>query len=137
MARLRVNLKGFHRVRKRLANGSIAEYHYAWRGGRRIWDRTKPYGVNSIEYVEAFRAATNALVESKGTFQEVIDEFLRSNDFAQLGERTKTDHRKNIVRPGGIDEEFGRAPATAFEDKRIRSESCAGATSSPRERATT
>lgn len=33
---MRVNLKGVHRVRKKLASGLYATYYYAWRGGPRI-----------------------------------------------------------------------------------------------------
>ncbi|TNC49031.1 hypothetical protein FHG66_12785 [Rubellimicrobium rubrum] len=122
MARVHVKLKGIHKVRKRLADGSLAEYHYAWRGGPRIWDRSKPFSVHSIDYVEAYRAATNSLIETRGTFQKVIDEFLSSSEFAQLGVRTQRDHRQNIVRPKGIEDVFGRAPIEAFEDKRIRAQ---------------
>jgi hypothetical protein len=30
---VRVQIKGIHKVRWRLANGEIAVYYYAWRGG--------------------------------------------------------------------------------------------------------
>src|SRR6056297_2143342 len=120
MARIRVDLKGLHRVRNCLANGQVAEYHYAWRGGPRIWDKSKPFRPGSVEYVEAFREATTRLHDHGGTFQEVIEAFLSSREFAGLGERTKKDHRKNIARPGGIEETFGKVPTKAFEDKRIR-----------------
>ena len=33
---MRVNLKGIHAVRKKLAGGREVIYHYAWRGGPRI-----------------------------------------------------------------------------------------------------
>jgi hypothetical protein len=33
---MRVQLKGIHRVRYRLASGDIATYYYAWRGGPRL-----------------------------------------------------------------------------------------------------
>lgn len=122
VARIRVHLKGIHRVRKTLADGTSAEYHYAWRGGPRIWDKSMAYGKNSIEYVEAFRHATVARTVTKDMFQDIINEFFQSTDFAKLGERTRKDHWKNVARPGGIEEEFGKAPIQAFEDKRIRAE---------------
>lgn len=100
----------------------IAEYHYAWRGGPRFWDLSKPFKVDSFEYAAAYRAATSSRIDPQGTFQAVINEFLDSNEFGQLGERTKTDHRKNIVRSKGIEEVFGKAPMQAFEDKRIRAQ---------------
>lgn len=122
VGRVLVNLKGVHRVRKILADGSSVEYHYAWRGGPRIWDNSKSFGKNSIEYVEAFRAATTARTQTKGTFQNVIDEFFESAEFAALADRTRKDHRINVARKGGIEAEFGKAPIEAFEDKRIRAE---------------
>lgn len=33
---MRVLLKGVHKVRYRLAGGTVATYYYAWRGGPRI-----------------------------------------------------------------------------------------------------
>ena len=35
-ADMRVQLKGVHRVQKRLAGGRIRTYYYAWRGGPRL-----------------------------------------------------------------------------------------------------
>lgn len=122
MGRIRIVLKGIHRVRKRLAGGGTAEYHYAWRGGLRFWDNSMPFGIHSIEYVEAHKAATAIRIETAGTFSEVIEEFLGSREFAGLSERTRKDHRTNIVRNGGIEAEFGRAPTSAFGDSRIRTE---------------
>mgnify|MGYP003674209253 CR=1 FL=1 len=120
MAKLRVHLKGVHRVRKTLADGTRVEYHYAWRSGPRIWDQSKLYGQNSIEYVEAFRAALNAHTQTKGTFQDIVDAFFASSEFLALGDRTKKDHWYSVARDGGIEAEFGKAPISAFEDRRIR-----------------
>lgn len=115
-------MKGIHCVRKILADGSSVEYHYAWRGGPRIWDKLKDFGINSIEYVEAFRAACNVQSEARGTFQEIIDAFFASAEFANLGERTQKDHWNNVARKEGIEAEFGKAPIQAFEDTRIRNQ---------------
>jgi integrase len=118
-------MKGVHRVRKRLASGQLAEYHYAWRGGPRFWDNTMEPRVGSMEYIDLYReiiASHRAGPNPKGTFQEIINEFLDSSDFASLGDRTRKDHKKNIIKKGGIAEEFGNAPIAAFEEKRIRKE---------------
>lgn len=66
MARVRIDLKGIHRVRKRLANGALAEYHYAWRGGPRFWDSTKPFGKDSVEYVDAYQQIMRKRKPSEG-----------------------------------------------------------------------
>jgi integrase len=125
VARVRVNLKGVHRVRKRLASGALAEYHYAWRGGPRFWDNSMEIRPHSLDYVDAYRAACadrSAVRNVRGTFQEVINEFLTSSDFAKLGDRTRADHRKNVMHERGIEAEFGDAPIAAFEERRIRAE---------------
>ena len=107
---VRVLLSHIHRVRKRLANGTVTEYHYAWRGGPKIWDKKAPFKVGSVDYVEAYRRAHDIRQDTKGSFQSVIDEFLASQEFLRLGERTRTDHRKNLIAANGIEKEFGKAP---------------------------
>lgn len=119
---VRVNLPHVHRVRKRLASGAVAEYHYAWRGGPKIWDKSAPFRIGSVEYLEAYRRAHDLRQETKGTFQAIIDEFLESQEFLRLGERTRTDHRKNLIAQNGIEKEFGKAPISAFDHPRIRVE---------------
>lgn len=119
---VRVRLSHIHRVRKRLANGTVTEYHYAWRGGPKIWDKKAPFKVGSVDYVEAYRRAHDIRQDVKGTFQSVIDEFLASQEFLRLGERTRTDHRKNLIAANGIEKEFGKAPISAFDHPRIRVE---------------
>jgi hypothetical protein len=51
---MRVNLKGVHRVRKKLATGLYATYYYAWRGGPRIEAKFGP-----PEFHPAYVAAHN------------------------------------------------------------------------------
>ncbi|MCW3784191.1 tyrosine-type recombinase/integrase [Defluviimonas salinarum] len=117
---VKVSLKGIHRVRKRLADGRMAEYHYAWRGGPRIWDRTSPFRVGSIDYLEVYQRATTARQDVKGTFREIIEAFLSSREFAELSERTRQDHKKNIAQNDGIEARFGSAPIAVFESPKIR-----------------
>ena len=112
-------------MRKRLSSGALAEYHYAWRGGPRFWDNTMEFRVGSMEYIDAYRetiAANSVGANARGTFQEVINEFLNSKTFRDLAPRTQHDHRKNIMHEKGIEAEFGSAPIAAFEQKRIRTE---------------
>jgi integrase len=125
VAKIRVNMKGVHRVRKRLSTGQMTEYHYAWRGGPCFWVKSSGILVGSMEYIDAYREALASRVMPgtvKGTFQEVINEFFASSDFAKLGARTQHDHRKNVMHEKGIEAEFGKAPIGAFENKRIRTE---------------
>ena len=123
MPKIRVDMKGVHRVAKRLATGERIEYHYAWRGGPRFWDTRSGSRVGSMEYIDSYReviAAHAVRPTAKGTFQEVIDKFIASSTFRNMGERTRKDHIKRIVHSQGIEATFGAAPIAAFEDKRIR-----------------
>ena len=123
MTRVNVHLKGVHRAAKRLADGRLVQYHYAWRGGPRFWVSTSGIRVGSMAYIDAYRevcAAHAARHCTKGTFQEVIDAFVASGTFADLGERTRHDHLKNIANPQGIEQKFGTYPIATFNDPRIR-----------------
>ncbi|MEY8801897.1 tyrosine-type recombinase/integrase [Leisingera sp. XS_AS12] len=107
-------------MRKTLADGTHAEYHYAWRGGPLFWSHDSVCRRDGIEYVEAWQKACQAKRDVRGSFQEIINEFTNSSDFARLAARTRRDHLHNLARPGGIEEEFGAAPIMAFENARIR-----------------
>lgn len=117
---VKVTLKGVHRVRKRLATGQRIEYHYAWRGGPCIWRTGRDFAVGSIDYIAAYQEAQTVKRDVKGTFSEIIEEFLASSDFKNMAPRTQLDHKKNIVRKDGIEAKFGEAPIAAFESTKIR-----------------
>ncbi|SFL38532.1 hypothetical protein SAMN04488004_11669 [Loktanella salsilacus] len=74
----------FHRLgRSNTIIGTVVEHHYAQRGGPRIWDWPSTYGPNTVEYVEAYRAATTAKTAVvKGSFQDIINEFFELKDFS-------------------------------------------------------
>ncbi|UXU73664.1 MULTISPECIES: tyrosine-type recombinase/integrase [unclassified Paracoccus (in: a-proteobacteria)] len=119
----RVKLQGINRVRKRLADGSVREHHYAGRGkgAVKFWDSASPVRVGSPEYVEAFARASRISTPAKGKFRSVILRFLESQDFSGLAQRTQSDMRKSFFHPtNGIDQKFGDAPLAAFDDPRIR-----------------
>jgi integrase len=116
----RVQMKGVHRVRKRLARGGVIEYHYAWRGGPKFWDSTMPFRKNTIDYVAALKEKLDARKDPGDSFQTLINAFFESSDFRRLAPRTQRDHRVNVSRPGGIEERFGTAPLKVFDDVRIR-----------------
>lgn len=107
---VRVDLKGIHRMKKRLASGALVEYHYAYRGGPLIWKTGHPYAIGSRDYVAAFRDAANTS-KAAGLFREVIREFQSSAEWKKLAPRTKTDYSRWLNR---IDEKFGEAPIGAF-----------------------
>ena len=122
---VRVNLKGIHRVRMKLADGTRREYHYAWRGkgAPKFWDSASGIAMGSPEYLAALAACAPAATAAKGKFREAIIDFLDSADFTSLAPRTQSDMRKSIFHSkSGIDSKFGSAPIAAFNDPRIRAQ---------------
>lgn len=119
----RITLKGIHRVRMKLRDGTVREYHYAWRGkgAPKFWSSESAVKVGSAEYLAALAECAPKGEMSKGLFREVILGFLASQDFGKLSPRYRKDietsvrHSKN-----GIDHKFGTAPIAAFSDPRIR-----------------
>ncbi|NOW44351.1 integrase [Novosphingobium sp. SG751A] len=112
---MRVNLKGVHRVRKRLASGLFATYYYAWRGGPRIEAK---FGTPEFHqaYVMAHEARRNRPVD---TLNAVFRAFEQSSDYAALADRTRKDYAKHLRH---IEAEFADFPITALADRRTRGE---------------
>lgn len=110
---MRVVLKGIHTVRKTLASGEVATYHYAWRGGPRLL--SKP---NTPEFVAEFaeRVAERRRPRA-GTFFSLISEYKQASEFMRLGDRTRKDYLRYL---GAIEQEFGSVPIKALSDARMR-----------------
>lgn len=112
---MRVRLKGVNTVRKRLADGSVATYWYAWKGGARL--DGKP---GSPEFVASYHAAVSAKkAMPQGQLRTILDQFQDSSEWRGLAERTRTDYKKHIKH---ITAEFGDFPIKALEDRRTRGE---------------
>lgn len=117
-----VRLKGINRVRRRLADGSVIELHYASRdkGATCFWRSDSGVIMGSPEYIRAL-AEVAPRTPAKGLFREITQAWLASGDFAVLAPRTQSDMMISIRQPKtGIDAEFGSAPRAVFEDSRIR-----------------
>ncbi|NPD16259.1 site-specific integrase [Xinfangfangia sp. D13-10-4-6] len=79
------------------------------------------FSEGSPEYLAALSAARPVAEKAKGLFREVLLDFLASQDFLRLSKRTQSDMRGSIFHPkSGIDQKFGSAPRTIFDDSRIR-----------------
>ena len=113
------SLKGIHRVRKKLSGGEVREYHYAYRGGPKFWTSDSGFAEGSQEYALAFAEAlaghsfapTNV---GKNKTRAVIDRYLRSAHFVNLGQRTQADYNKYL---SAFVAEFGEDPIALFEEK--------------------
>jgi len=110
---MRTSLKGLNRVVKRLADGSLVTYYYAWKGGPRLLP--KP---GTPEFHAAFVAAVNARQKPKtGTLLEVLHAYQRGADYSDLAPRTRDDYTKKIKL---IEREFADFPLSALADRRAR-----------------
>ena len=112
----RVRLKNIHKVKKKLASGAVAEYHYL-RGGARFWGPESPFKVGSEDYVKAYIAAQKTPDKDIPRFRSIIIRYKKSEDFTSLAPRTKKDYNLWMAR---IDAEFGNAPLEAFDSPKIR-----------------
>lgn len=97
---MRVHLKGIHKVRKQLADGSHATYFYAWRGGPRLNEIP-----NTSAFVAAFAAAQNDRKKiPSNTVRSLIQRYKASADFSRLAKTTQNSYESYLA---DIEKEFG------------------------------
>lgn len=112
---MRVSLKGINRITKRLADGSIVTYYYAWKGGPRL-----PGKPGNPEFIAAYNEAVAKKVqEPAGTLQAILNAYQSSPKFTDLAPRTCKDYVRQIKQ---IEVEFGDFPIAGLPDRRTRSE---------------
>lgn len=93
--RVVIECEGVHVIRHKMADGSIKEYHYAWRGGPRMKSEpgTPAYVKEHSEYLEK----RDGEAPEKKTLGSLIDHFTgpedrRNPDFLALADKTQKDH---------------------------------------------
>lgn len=84
---MKVNLVGIHRVKKKLADGTTAFYHYAWRGGPRMTVDPRDEYNFTAEYVRLMRDRINAPFQ--GCLAEIIREYLKAPAYTGLKPSTR------------------------------------------------
>lgn len=110
---MRVRLKGLNRVQKRLADGRLVTYHYAWKGGPRL-----PGKPGSPEFIAAYNEAiVQKLPPKVATLSAIFDAYESSAEFDGLAPRTKHDYRIHLR---ALSAKFGTFPLTALPDPRTR-----------------
>jgi integrase len=110
---MRVRLKGLNQATKRLADGTVVTYWYAWRGGPRL--EGKP---GSPEFIANYNAAVAAKIAApKGVLLSIIEGFRASDEYLSLAERTRGDYDRQFLI---IEKRFGDLPLKALDDRRIR-----------------
>lgn len=112
---MRVRLKGIHKVSKTLADGSRADYFYAWRGGPRL--DGKP---GDPAFVASYnRAVANLKTPPQGILFTLIAEWKASADYRKLSDASR---RNYVAYLKLIEGEFGDLPIAALTDPRVRGE---------------
>lgn len=117
---VRIDVRGIHRVTKKLASGKTVEYHYAFRGGPRFWRSDSGVPRHGPEYFAAYHEVLEQQQPSRGKFRSVLMSYLDSPEFRGLKPRSQSDIRKSIFGAGGIDDKFGDAPIKALDHPGIR-----------------
>ena len=100
---MRINLKGLNWATKRLADGTLRTYWYAWRGGPRLTG-TRFAGVHR-QLQRGHRRPRSAAPE--GTLLSLLQGYQAEQDFSALRERTRADYIKQIKK---IEQKFGDSP---------------------------
>jgi integrase len=110
---MRVRLRGINRATKRLADGTIKVFWYAWRGGPRL-----PGQPGDPEFIAAYQAAiVKKTTTAPGILQAVLTKYQQSSSFTELRPRTREGYAFHIAR---IEREFGDFPLGALSDPRTR-----------------
>lgn len=112
---VKIVLKGLHEVRRRRADGQIAVYRYAWRGGPRI--EADPDTPQFLAEWQRLTAGRDRPAHHDGTLQEMITAYQRSPAFTDLADETRDGYVRRIRK---IEAAFGDLPLTALGNPATR-----------------
>lgn len=108
-----VRLKGLHKVRRKLSDGSYRTHYYAWRGGPRVEGEA-----GTPEFIASYnRAVQDRRAPLKNSFASVVSSYKRSARHLDLVSKSRTDECRYL---DAILDKFGAAPIRAFDDARMR-----------------
>jgi len=112
---MRMRLKGINSITKRLANGALRTYYYAWKGGPPL--RGEP---GTPEFVASYNeAVATKVAPPTGVLLALLFRFQESAEFQfGISARTQRDYIKQIKR---IEKAFGDFPIKALDDPRATS----------------
>jgi integrase len=112
---VRVRLKGINSIRKRLADGSLRTYWYAWKGGPPLAGEP-----GSPEFVKSYwEAHDSQAVGARGQLSTVLDAYQDSEAFRSLAPATAKDYRRYLE---AIGLEFGEFPLSGLAEREARAE---------------
>jgi integrase len=112
---MRVRLKGLNCKTKRLADGTVKTYYWAWKGGPPL------VGVpGSPEFIASYNEAISRKVAPPvGLLLSIMQGYQASAEFKNLADRTRHDYIRFIKT---IETDFGDFPLKALTDARTRGE---------------
>src|SRR5258707_14742394 len=100
---MRIRLKGINCKRKRLADGSVRTYYWAWKGGPPL--RGEP---GTPEFIASYNeAAARKITPPAGVLLSILHGYQASEDFRSLATRMRADYVKHIK---AIEKKFGDFP---------------------------
>lgn len=100
-------------LRKKLADGSFKTYHYAYRGGPRLFEEP---GTQAFK-LEMKMHRQHSYETEPGTLAELIEDYRGSAKYQQLKPITRRDYEKHL---DAIKASFGPTKLALFEDRRMR-----------------
>lgn len=107
------NLKGIHKVKKKLANGQIRIHYYAWRGGPALAGTP-----GTAEFFESYQNAQRSIRQpDPKTMAFIIALYKSAHEFTGLKPATQRTYRFCIKR---IEEDLGSLPIAALSDPKVR-----------------
>jgi integrase len=111
---MRVRLKGLNSRTKRLADGSLKTYYWAWKGGPAL--RGEP---GTPEFIASYNEAVAQRVAAPtGVLLALLFRFQERGEFLYgISERTRRDYIKQIKR---VERTFGDFPIKALDDPKAR-----------------
>src|SRR5262245_14717428 len=110
---MHVKLKGINKVRKRLADGSIATYYY-----HRATGHPLPGEPGEPEFMKAYGDAEQIIANRhKGQFASLADDYINSLEFGQLAASTQETYRRELMISART---FGDMPIGALNDPAVR-----------------
>src|SRR5579871_6278609 len=110
---VRLRLKGVKKVSRRLADGMIVTYWYAWVGGPRL--EGKP---GAPEFIASYNAAVaDRRLVQKDSLRSIVIKFRESSDYTGLSASSKRAYASYL---SAIESEFGDMPLAALADPRVR-----------------
>jgi integrase len=110
---MRVRLRGINWRRKRLADGSVKTYYWAWKGGPPL--RGEP---GSPEFIASYNeAVARKVMPPTGVILSLLLGYQASEEFLGLSARSRADYARQIKI---IEKEFADFPLSALTDRRTR-----------------